>query len=188
MPLLSYTKIYRSIFFWSFSLELGNLPRTFQKKHENENYSKKNLQETFLRILAVVFCSVLYNRSLAPWCTPWELFQMVVCQGQNCNTVYCHTQFITTQRSNAFKLNYFFLNKVYSGCRKQKLLLGAVEGLHRDGGEASREDIFLYFLQGCCFFHWVEGEGGGDLQAEKAVFNQENFFWLSTPSSSHAVW
>lgn len=34
-----------------------------------------------------------------------ELFQMVKCQGQNCNAVYCHTQFITTQRSNAFKLN-----------------------------------------------------------------------------------
>lgn len=85
-------------------------------------------------------------------------------------------------------INFFFFNRVYSGCRKQKLLLGAVEGLHRDGGEASREDIFLYFLQGCCFFHWEEGEGGGDPQAEKAVFNQENFFWLSTPSSPHAVW
>lgn len=189
MPLLPYTRIYRWIFFWSFSLELGKLPRTFQKSMKMKTIQRKICRKPFwgsLQWYFVRFCTTdhwlpdVLHESCSRW---WYAKDKTV------------TQYIATLNSLPHRevmllssIIFFFLNKVYSGCRKQKLLLGAVEGLHRDGGEASREDIFLYFLQGCCFFHWVEGEGGGDLQAEKAVFNQGNFFRLSTPSSPHAVW
>lgn len=96
---------------WSSLLESGKLHFNSPKKHENENYSRKNLHETFLRILAKQEWYFVQFHTTDHWLPDIlnesckELFQMVVCQGQNCNAVYCHTQFITTQRSNAFKLN-----------------------------------------------------------------------------------
>lgn len=152
----------QTTYFWSCLLQVGKLHFKFQKKkHENENYLKKNLQETFLRIVSkekwyfVQFCTTdhwlpdILNESRR------ELFQMVLCQGQNYNAVCCHTQFTTTQRSNAFKLNhyFFFNNQSLFRLQEAEVAAGSCRGLHRDGGEASREDVLLYFLQGCCFFH-----------------------------------
>lgn len=164
MPQLPYTWIYRPLFPGLAYYKLASCTSNFKKKkkkHENENYLKKNLQETFLRIVSkekwyfVQFCTTdhwlpdILNESRR------ELFQMVLCQGQNYNAVCCHTQFTTTQRSNAFKLNhyFFFNNQSLFRLQEAEVAAGSCRGLHRDGGEASREDVLLYFLQGCCFFH-----------------------------------
>jgi len=149
-------------FFWSSLLELGKLHFSFAKKHENENYSKKNLQETFLRILqsksGILFSvveqiigSLMYSVRVTESCSRWWYAKdKTVMQYIATLNSLPHREVMLLSSINFF---FFFKNRVYSGCRKQKLLLGAVEGVHRDGGEASREDIFLYFLQGCCFFH-----------------------------------
>lgn len=60
MPLVPYTKIYRSFFFWSFSLELGKLPRTFQKSMKMKTIQRKICRKPFwgsLQWYFVQFCT-----------------------------------------------------------------------------------------------------------------------------------